>query len=179
MATRGRITLSYYEFHENLIPPYCMMTGERTDDEKTFRFFKTPSWIYLLMFMPFCVPVWLFAVQMTLQSRRITLPIMTEHHDFFLYRRMLFLIVLLCHISTISILQFFSSSWLRHLPLWIVVIIYAVSVALVVVDVVIVLRYKLHIVHVSDTTITFGGVHPTFIEMIRTTRGIRSRELER
>ena len=46
-------------------------------------------------------------------------------------------------------------------------------------NVLFVLRYKLHIVHVSDTTITFGGVHPTFIEMIRTTRGIRSRELER
>ena len=179
MATRGRITLCYYEFNENLVPPYCMMTGERTDDVKTFRFFHVPRWLYFALILPMFFPVFFIGSISSYRSRRVCVPLTAEQHQFFLYRRLVFLFFLLTHLITICALSLFAWWFIKFMPVWLVYFSAFSSVIIHILNVLFVLRYKFHIVHVSDTTITFGGVHPTFIEMIRTTRGIRSRELER
>ena len=179
MATRGRITLCYYEFNENLIPPYCMMTGERTDDEKTFRFFWMPLWTYLFLCLPISVVAFALSFLVGCYSRRLSIPLLTTYHLHFAIKRCVFVFFLVQHVVTIFTLQFLHPLLNPGIAAWILIYAFFSSFAIFFLSLLLVPCYKLHVVHVSDTTITFGGVHPTFIEMIRTTRGIRSRELER
>jgi hypothetical protein len=177
MATRGRITLTYEEFNENLIPPYCMMTGERTDDTKSYRFFHLWWPIYLILVLPVCIPVFVFFAVPLYGSRRLTIPLVAEQHQFLPYRRMVFLFLQMTHCLTICVFQLFAFWFMTFMPIWLMVAACISSIVVHVLNVIFVLGYKLRVVHISDTTITFGGVHPTFIEMVRTTRGIRHREM--
>jgi hypothetical protein len=176
VSTRGRITLSIYEFHENLIPPYCLMTGERTDEEKMLRFFWMPRWAYLFLLMPICLPGFIVALAAGLHSRRLVVPLSPEFDHFFLIKRCVFVFLLAQYFTTILSLQFLLPMFLPPAPHWIYPFAFFSSLSLFILTLILVPPYKLHVVHMSKTTITFGGVHTTFIEMIRTTRGIRSRE---
>ena len=82
------------------------------------------------------------------------------------------------YLTTICVLSLFAWWFVKFIPVWMVYFSGLSSVVVHVLNVLIVLRYTLHIVSVYRDGITFSGVHPAFIEMVRTTRLIRGREKE-
>jgi hypothetical protein len=176
MATHGRITLCYYEFNENLVPPYCMMTGERTDEVLRYRFYWMPWWTFLFLIVPIGLIAFIASMMTTFKTKRLLIPASSELRFFVIGRRLLFLFLLASNFFTVFALIAWSNRIEDNSEWWFFAFVGIATLMMHLINVIFVQNHKLHVIEIEKDSITFGGVHPHFIEMIRTTRGIRSRE---
>jgi hypothetical protein len=170
----AQVTISLDEFRKDLVPPYCLLTGEPTDESKIVQFHWMPWWTYLIA--PIGLIAFISAMSTTFKMKVVLMPMSGELRLLMICRRLIFLFLLVTHflVSLVLIGMYIKSTTTAEL--WTIAYIGLTSVLLHLANVIIVQNYRLRVVQVDRHSITFGGVHPTFVDVLRTARRLRAEE---